>query len=618
MTLKMNKIIPVWLALFAFVCAEPPQQTAGLDGRAQLYLRTLAKMREVAPPVTRIPGDISQITWDMSPGNAACRGTLKPFWRTQITPDRWLAANSGWLLPSTDPVFDLLEKETGRAFKNKSRNLILSDTVSTVRLLGGWNPQWKNGEVLPDTSADSYDLAWRDENGNIQYRWNLLHGRLDPIVQNGLTPFIVLDNIPFCFAPKNNGAESYGQVLAPVNFKEWGAFIEALCHELADRYGFDKANSWRFRIGTEIDNVHHWENAAPDSLEKYLKTYDFAADAVKRVLPEAKVGPCNFNSMFAGQLNRTVPPLAVFQHFAMGTNYATGKVGSPVDFVAISSYGMYWMGGKFDHPDAARYGYYPDTLGIHVDFLKRLRACSPRFAGIPLEIQEHGTLFNKEDTISYEPGAFGAAWTAAQYAVGLEQGVSQIFHWQDFERIGNKVILFGSTWVRVMLEKMGGGEVWIPGIANASENSFIKAFAVRNGNKLYLVVSCYNADRVSGDEKVEMRLPAMKNMKIRQYQLSAETAPYDVMEHDLKASGLLKGEMNTLSTMAAPAGAAQVRANAGKYELLQTKSFNPEPFAGQVVLQQNGIGLILSVPAPSVTVLEITDAAASQEGTAPE
>lgn len=574
------------------------------DERQQLYLMTLEKMRAIGDSNQRVHEELSRIDVDLD-AEMQYRGKLKPFWRTRIMPDRWLAENGSWLLPSSDPIFDLLEKETGRSFKNFPRTMILSDTVSTVRLLGGWKSAWKGGEVLPNTSIQDYDLAYRDEAGDLKYRWELLHKRFDPIVENGLTPFVVLDNVPYCFTDSDGNA-GYGQNLAPTDYEGWGIFIEDLCRELMNSYGFEKVNSWRFRIGTEMDNPNHWENGADDSLEKYLRTYDIATAAVKKVLPEAKVGPCNFNSMFAGQINRKVPPMEVFEHFADGKNYATGEKGSPVDFVAISSYGMYWMGGKFDHPDAAAHGYSPDVLRLHVDLLKRLRACSPRFKEISLEIQEHGTLFNKDEKISPEPGAFGAAWIAAQYAIGLDQGVSQIFHWQDSERIRGKVILFGHTWVRVMLEKIRGGQIWMPKIANASEGSFINAFAVKKDDALYLVVSCYNAEREDcSDEQLKVSIPSIEGAQIRQCQLSVATSPFDVMHRDLLDNGHAQGSVSTLRAMSDSDGTAQVTANADKYVQLQQASFVWKPFDGSVDAKQKAPELLLSVPTPSVTVLEI-------------
>jgi hypothetical protein len=597
----MKKLFAAGIIVSACVYAAPPNALVTDQERQQLYLKTLQKMRSVAPPRHRIDGTVSRIRLDS--GRAESQGGLRPFWRTQVLPDRWLAANESWLLSRRDPVFDLLEKETGRSYGDGPKSMMLGDTVSAVRLLGGWNPAWKGGEVLPDTPVQDYDLVYRDEYGGLQYRWDLLHKRVGPIVTNGFTPFFVLDNIPYCFAAWD-GNSGYGQNLAPADFEEWGVFVEELCRELVRSYGFDKANRWRFRIGTEMDNPHHWENGAPDSLEKYLKTYDFATAAVRKILPGAKVGACNFNSMFAGQLNRVVPPMAVFEHFAGGTNYATGEIGSPVDFIAVSSYGMYWMGGVFDHPDAAAHGYSPDVLRVHADFLKRLRALSPRFAGIPVEIQEHGTLFNKEEVSSPEPGSFGGAWTASQYITGMEEGVSQVFHWAEFDRVAGKILLYSHAWVRVMFEKMVGGEMWVPAVETAADDAFLNLLAVRKDNSLYLLLSCYSPERADRpDEAVQISLPAVVTGKaIRRLQLSFATSPFDQIARDLDEAGEFTGSVGSIPAMMTPAGRAIVAANAPKYIAMQDDSLAWT--SCDEVLKKPGV-IEMNIPVPSVTLLEV-------------
>jgi len=62
--------------------------------------------------------------------------------------------------------------------------------MSTVRLLGGW----------PNTNH-SYtvgDLATRSADGSIVYHPDDLVARIDNVVNNGMTPLVVLDNVPWC------------------------------------------------------------------------------------------------------------------------------------------------------------------------------------------------------------------------------------------------------------------------------------------------------------------------------------------------------------------------------------------------------------------------------------
>ena len=82
--------------------------------------------------------------------------------------------------------------------------------------------------------------------------------KFKPIAKDlGLKPILVLDNMPYAFVahPIPNGP--YGQTLDPDNPVEYGQFIEALCRELVALYGYDKANTFWFRVGTEPNFTGH-------------------------------------------------------------------------------------------------------------------------------------------------------------------------------------------------------------------------------------------------------------------------------------------------------------------------------------------------------------------------
>src|SRR4029078_9889100 len=71
--------------------------------------------------------------------------------------------------------------------------------------------------------------------------------------------------------------------------------------------------------------------------EEYMKLYDFAADGVKRALPTARVGGPEVTGPNGA---RTQGILRNFiEHCLRGTNYATGKIGSPLDLVTFHAKG---------------------------------------------------------------------------------------------------------------------------------------------------------------------------------------------------------------------------------------------------------------------------------------
>ena len=82
---------------------------------------------------------------------------------------------------------------------------------------------------------------------------------------------------------------------------------------------------------------------------------------------------------------------------------ATGEVGSPVDFLAMSNYGCY--GGS----PTDKLGYQPSGTAASGVLLSGFRAqMGAGFEKISLELHEFGALVNRHWRTSGEPGAFGA------------------------------------------------------------------------------------------------------------------------------------------------------------------------------------------------------------------
>jgi hypothetical protein len=105
----------------------------------------------------------------------------------------------------------------------------LTDTMSTVRLLGGWaptaivpfgccakctaypscvvphccdpGPRKPGGRMSCCNELSWSDVAYRDPSagGGLGFRWNALFDRLDAIVANGIRPIVVLDNVDYVF-----------------------------------------------------------------------------------------------------------------------------------------------------------------------------------------------------------------------------------------------------------------------------------------------------------------------------------------------------------------------------------------------------------------------------------
>lgn len=95
-----------------------------------------------------------------------------------------------------------------------------------------------------------------------------------------------------------------------------------------ERYGKKEVESWWWEVWNE-PNIGYWQGTR----EEYFKLYDFAADAVKRACPNARIGAPTTTSSRDENANNFLR--AFLQHCADSTNYATGQKGSPLDYISF-------------------------------------------------------------------------------------------------------------------------------------------------------------------------------------------------------------------------------------------------------------------------------------------
>jgi|GEM_PF-190150 len=566
------------------------------------------ELLKLVPAENRIAGDVSVATLSST---SKSLGKREAFWRTIPRPDLSMASPKSQAKNLREIPEFLRDLPLYRDLEPGDRRMILGDTLSTVRLLGGWAPlKWLREDLA------SYDLVYRGAEGNFGYRWDLLHQRLRPFIECGVQPFIVLDNVPYAFIEKPTIGK-YGQVMGPdlKYMEDWGTFIRELAKELVRAYGREKVETWRFRIGTEPDLPGHWK----DTTAKWCMMYDHAAHGVRSVLPKAQIGPGNF---LAPGVNRNQQMgIDIMNHLAHGRNYATGEIGSPVSFVSGSIYAapkgesyqdLYWS----SHPDKVR-------LAAHR--LKQLRSVDPAFATLPIEFHEFGNLLtdlskDQESRRCGWAGTRGAAWTHQAYAAALDEGIEQIFTWHNEDTLnrpsGELFALHGAGWVRAMLENFTGGDWYLMQIQTAAKNkTTIRAMASVKKDVTWVSISTFDLMRQNAPEKVRLVIhPEMlpgggnKELHVVEYLQTRQNAAYDVMHADLKARGELQFDNDAvyrLDRLANENGKSFLQNNWKKYDDLQNASLRGTPWKGTI--QPDGANLVLErrLPVPAVVVIAI-------------
>jgi xylan 1,4-beta-xylosidase len=201
---------------------------------------------------------------------------------------------------------------------------------------------------------------------------------------------------------------SGGAFYPPKDFKKWEALIEAWARHSGERYGVKRASSWLWELWNEPESPY-W-HGTPD---EYFRLYDHFAAAVKRALPNARVGGPHVTD--PGWKKGDVFMRAFLEHCRSGTNAVTGGIGAPLDFVAFHAKGTTRLDEK---------GRVEMNLRNHlrtIDTYGRIIGSFPEFAQLPIYIGESdpegcaGCPATLDPERDYRRTSQFAAYTAASF-----------------------------------------------------------------------------------------------------------------------------------------------------------------------------------------------------------
>jgi len=465
-------------------------------------------------------------------GDATCKaiGKLDRFWRYQPALGPFHEQGQA-LIPipahaTTGSDFNYVEKPF-------EREAPFADHLSMVRILGGFSD-------AKDSAVRERDLAYRDANGRIRHRFELLEPRLRPYLDSGIREFtMVLDNVPWCFPADPGEGSSLGQSRPPRDPQEWRDFVAAFCKEYVRIVGPEIAANTRFRIGTENNGRERFDG----SHEEYVRHYQASAAGIQAVLPGAGIGPFNISSAgVAGMENRhNVRAFDLVEALLGQPNPFNGAPSTPVDFIAFS---RYFSPGMDLEANTRAAGEAWDA------FAERF----PALGDFSREVHEFGVApFGEEIKgrfVSQEFGALGGAATALMMFRLREAGADRVFHWsvadafRDEEKEMHRLFT-GQAWLRAVLERAAGGESFLlePTEKSAANTNFLGLLSVQPHESV-LIITAYNRDTANHTkESVTFELPAAMGPVdpafLRAVVLDRGTAMHDIIRNDLAAAGLL-------------------------------------------------------------------------------
>jgi xylan 1,4-beta-xylosidase len=387
------------------------------------------------------------------------------------------------------------------------------------------------GDGTPDLKWGSTNAYTEDAQGNPVYSWTILDGIFDTYRARGVRPYVQIGFMPQALSvrpepyrhhwtPRARYEEIYtGWAYPPKDYTKWAELVYQWARHCVARYGRREVETWYWEVWNE-PNIGYWRGTP----EEFHKLHDYAVDAVRRALPTAKVGGPDVaggGGKFLGDF---------LQHCLHGTNHATGKVGTPLDFVSFHAKGAPTF---VNAPDGGsghvRMGIANQLRDINAGFAQV--ASFPELKKTPIVIGESdpdGCAACQSPQLGYRNGAMYSSYTAASFArkylladrhgVNLEGALTWAFEFENQPLFaGFRVLATGGIDLPVLnvfriLSRMGSGQrvsatssgqvsldaILLGGVRGDSPD--VGTLAAVDGGRLALLVWHYHDDDLPGPD----------------------------------------------------------------------------------------------------------------------
>ncbi len=380
------------------------------------------------------------------------------------------------------------------------------------------------GDGTPALKWGSTNAYTEDAQGRPVYDWRILDRIFDAYRDRGLKPYAQIGFMPKALSVKPEPYQHewrpglpYNKVYTgwahpPRDYAKWGELVFQWVKHSIERYGRAEVESWYWEVWNE-PNIAYWQ-ATP---EEFHKLHDYAVDAVRRALPTARVGGPDTAGGAGGRF------LADFlEHCLRGTNYATGKTGTPIDFLSFHAKGAPRVVDGHVQMGLAR------QLQT-IDGAMAVIASFPELKARPIVIGEsdpEGCAACQGPQLGYRNGTMYSSYTAASFArepelaakhgVNLEGALTWAFEFEDQPYFaGFRALATGGLDLPVlnvfrMFGKMGGKRVAARSSADPGLEAIVRdgvrgtpdvsALAGLEPRKLSVLLWHYHDDDVPGPE----------------------------------------------------------------------------------------------------------------------
>lgn len=199
------------------------------------------------------------------------------------------------------------------------------------------------GDGVAALKWGSTNAYTEDASGNAVYSWNIIDSIFDTYIKRGMKPLAQIGFMPEAMSTHPTPykhhwkpGDPYGDIMTgwaypPKDYNKWSELVYQWVKHSVERYGQKEVESWYWEVWNEPNG--YWKGTQ----QEYFKLYDYAAAGLKRALPTARIGGLDIagtSSAGAQQwLNNFI------KHCLYDTNYATGKIGSPIEAILFHAKG---------------------------------------------------------------------------------------------------------------------------------------------------------------------------------------------------------------------------------------------------------------------------------------
>jgi xylan 1,4-beta-xylosidase len=294
------------------------------------------------------------------------------------------------------------------------------------------------GDGTPALKWGSTNAYTEDAQGKPIYDWTIVDRIFDTYLARGVKPYAQIGFMPQALSTKPDPYQHewrpgfpYNEIYTgwaypPKDYAKWAELVYQWVSHCVVRYGAKEVESWYWQVWNEA-NISYWKGTP----EEFRKLHDYAIDAVRRALPTARVGGPDT----AGDGGKFMQDF--LEHCLRGKNFATGQIGTPLDFLSFHAKGSpTFVDGH------VRTGLAAQLKTIDTAFARF--ASFPELKGKPIVIGESdpdGCAACQGPQLAYRNTTMYSSYTAAAFArkhflaekhgVNLEGAVTWAFEFED-------------------------------------------------------------------------------------------------------------------------------------------------------------------------------------------